>query len=90
MAQPNWYRVCVGCGHARPKKELLRIVKRQDDQLEVDLDQRKPGRGAYICPTTACALSAKTKRGFNRSFHLEVNQHFFEHLIQQVKQIEQR
>ena len=88
MAQPNWFRICVGCGKARHKKELLRIVKCQDNHLEIDVDQKKPGRGAYICPTTECANLAKTTLGFNRSFHIDVAQTFYDTLIQQVKQIE--
>jgi len=88
MAQPNWYRICVGCGQARHKKELLRIVRCQDNHLEIDFEQKMPGRGAYICPNPECAKLAKTKRGFNRSYHTEVDRTFYDQLIQQVKKIE--
>lgn len=88
MAQPNWYRICVGCGQARHKKELLRIVKCQDNHLEIDFEQKKSGRGAYICPDMECAKSAKSKSGFNRSFRIEVEQTFYEQLLQGIKQIE--
>ena len=84
MAQPNWFRRCVGCGEARHKKELLRIVKFPDNHLELDPDQNKPGRGAYICPKIDCAKQAKINRGFNRSFRMEVEPAFYERLIKEV------
>jgi predicted RNA-binding protein YlxR (DUF448 family) len=85
MAQPNWFRVCVGCGQARHKKELLRIVRCQDNYLEIDFDQKKPGRGAYICPNTECAMLAKKKHGFNRPFLIEVDSVFYNQIIQVVR-----
>ena len=88
MARPNWSRICVGCGQARHKKELLRIVKCQDDHLEIDFEQNKPGRGAYICSDIKCAELAKTKNGFQRSFRVEVEHSFYDQLIQGIKQIE--
>lgn len=88
MAQPNWFRICVGCGQSRHKKELLRIVRDQLNQFEIDIEQKKPGRGAYICPNSECAILAKTKRGLNRSFRREVDQIIYDQLIQMVNQIE--
>lgn len=88
MAQPNCFRICVGCGQPRHKSELLRIVRIDDHQFEIDVEQKKPGRGAYICPTRTCAILAKKKQGFNRSFHQEVDQQLYELLFQRVKQSE--
>ena len=42
MAQPNWFRTCVGCGQAKHKKELLKIVKCQDNHLEIEGDIPAP------------------------------------------------
>jgi predicted RNA-binding protein YlxR (DUF448 family) len=80
MAQPNWFRICVGCGQAKHKKELLRIVKCPGNLLAIDLEQKKPGRGAYICRKMECVKLAKKKRGFNRSFGMEVEQKFYDQL----------
>ena len=84
MAQPNWFRICVGCGQTKHKKELLRIAKCQDNHLEIDFEQKKPGRGAYICPEMECAKLANKKRGFNRSFGIEVDQAFYDQLYSVV------
>ena len=89
MAQPNLHRICVGCRGAKPKNELLRIVKSKNNQIEIDLNQDKPGRGAYVCPTIECAELAAQKRGFNWSFRCDVPKSFYQELIQQVNKIEQ-
>ena len=88
MALPNWYRICVGCGQARHKKELLRIVKCQDNYLDIDQHQKKPGRGAYICRNRQCAILAKKRHGFDRTFRMKIDPEFYERLIQQVEKFE--
>lgn len=47
-------RSCVVCRTRRPKQALVRIVRRPDGRLELDLEQQKPGRGAYLCPQPSC------------------------------------
>ena len=89
MAQPNWYRVCVGCGAAKHKNELLRIVKLPDNSLEIDHQKTKPGRGAYICHSEECARLAAKRRGLDRSFRMPIERQVYEQLIEQVKHIEQ-
>ncbi|NOZ60145.1 MAG: YlxR family protein [Calditrichaeota bacterium] len=88
MALPNWYRRCVGCGAGRDKREMLRVVKNKDQPPEPDLQQRKPGRGAYVCPSSQCVTLAKKKRGLERSFRCAFDDQIYEKLIQQVKTVE--
>ena len=88
MAQPNWYRKCVGCGQARHKRELLRIVRCPNNLLEIDPEQVKPGRGAYVCPNKQCALSVFKNHGFEKSFRIKVDALFYEQLLKQVEKNE--
>ena len=88
MAQPNWYRKCVACGNARPKNELLRIVKQKDKLLEIDFEQVKPGRGAYCCPRKECAMLAEKKYGLEKSYRCDIDRSFYKQLIKQVEKIE--
>lgn len=56
-------RMCVGCQATRPKKELIRIVRTPEGEIDVDPTGKKNGRGAYICPSLEClALAVKTKK----------------------------
>ena len=40
-------RQCVGCGEMKAKKELIRVIKTEEEVL-LDTTGRKKGRGAYI------------------------------------------
>jgi len=56
-------RRCVGCREMKPKKELIRIVRTPEGQITVDPTGKKPGRGAYVCPSVNCLAGAvKGKR----------------------------
>ena len=88
MAQPNWFRICVGCGKVFHKKELLRIVKLKNLQPEIDRRQIKPGRGAYVCPQKDCFLSARENYGLEKSFREEIDRSFYELLFQEVDKFE--
>jgi len=55
--------MCVGCRLMKPKKELLRVVRRPDEKIELDPTGKRSGRGAYICPDIECLNNAlKGKR----------------------------
>ena len=43
-------RQCVGCRNMKPKRELIRIIRTSEEEIQVDTTGKKNGRGAYICP----------------------------------------
>jgi uncharacterized protein len=49
-------RTCLGCRTPRPKRELVRLVRRPDGRVVVDADG--PGRGAYVCAEAGCVEKA--------------------------------
>ena len=56
-------RHCVGCGAAKSKSELMRVVRCPDGEVTVDFKGKKSGRGVYICHDAACFKKAvKSKR----------------------------
>lgn len=55
-------RTCVACGEVRPQRELVRLVRVTGGGVEVDPAGRKVGRGAYLCPASAC-WQAGLKKG---------------------------
>ena len=46
-------RTCVACRGIKANKDLIRLVNNAG-VVEVDLTRKKPGRGAYLCPTAQC------------------------------------
>jgi len=51
-------RTCVGCRAVLPKKELVRIVRDPEGEVDVDFTSKKSGRGVYVCPKRECLDSA--------------------------------
>jgi predicted RNA-binding protein YlxR (DUF448 family) len=63
-------RRCVACGVRAPKRVLRRHVL-VGERVIADPEQRRPGRGAYVC-SDACLARAIRTRAFHRAFRRAV------------------
>ncbi len=77
-------RQCIGCGSARPKKELVRVVKNAAGEISIDAVGKKPGRGAYLCPDPACLAKAQKKKALERAFEQQIPPEVYEELRRQL------
>lgn len=73
-------RSCVGCLESKPKKELIRIVRSPEGEISLDPVGKKPGRGAYICPSVECLKKARKGRKLEKSFSCEVSPEVYQAL----------
>ncbi len=64
-AEPE--RTCVGCRAARPKGEMVRIVRAPDGSTVLDPSGKRPGRGAYVCPNPECLDKAVRRKALDRA-----------------------
>lgn len=64
-------RTCIGCGAKRVKQKLLRIVRIPGKSLEIDIRQKRLGRGAYLCFEKSCLTKALKKKSLER--HLKIS-----------------
>jgi len=62
----------VGCRTVRDKRDLVRVVHTADDQFLLDPSGKLAGRGAYVCPSTACLTQAVKRKSFDRAFKQSV------------------
>ncbi len=60
-------RTCVGCREVKTKRELVRVVRTPDGNIELDSTGKKNGRGAYVCPTRDCWEKALTGKQLERT-----------------------
>ena len=81
-------RKCVGCGEMKPKKELLRILRTEDEGIVLDTTGKKNGRGAYICYSRDCFTKAVKNKGLERSFKQAVPAEVYGHLEKDMEKIE--
>ena len=56
-------RTCVACRRARPRTELVRVVRTPDDGVTVEETATTPGRGAYVCRDPDCITTATRDDG---------------------------
>lgn len=73
-------RTCLGCNEAKPKNELIRIVKQSDGKIFVDKTGKAEGRGAYICNNVECLKKAIKSKRLSRNFETEINNEIYESL----------
>jgi predicted RNA-binding protein YlxR (DUF448 family) len=57
----------VACRTSRPKRDLVRVVRRPDGGVTLDPTGRLPGRGAYLCADGSCWRLAMTKHALERA-----------------------
>ena len=73
-------RTCMSCNEKRTKKELIRIVKQKDGNVEVDKTGKMEGRGAYICNNIECLDKViKTKR-LERTLDIQISEETYKNL----------
>lgn len=78
-------RTCIGCNNAKPKKELIRIVKSSDGEVSIDFTGKKNGRGAYVCRDISCLeMAIKTKR-LSRTFEMPIENEVYEKLKVEIE-----
>ena len=65
-------RRCNGCGESKPKKELVRVVRAQEGTVSLELTGKKPGRGAYVCPSAACLAKARKAKRIERALEVSI------------------
>ena len=63
-------RTCVGTRTRAPRSSLLRVVA-LDGRVVVDATAMKPGRGAWLTPTTEAYESAVRRKAFRRALRLD-------------------
>ena len=81
-------RKCTGCGEMKPKKELIRVLKTQEEQVELDTTGRKNGRGAYLCNSIACFQKARKTKGLERSLQMKIPDEIYDVLEKELITVE--
>ena len=77
-------RQCVGCRVQKTKPEFIRVVKSPEGEITLDFKGKKPGRGAYLCPQSACLKRARKSRALERAFAEPIPEMVYESLEAQM------
>ena len=79
-------RTCIGCNEAKPKRELIRVVKTAEGDVSIDFTGRANGRGAYICNNVECLEKAVKTRRLSRAFSMQIDMQIYEDLRKTIEE----
>ncbi|MGB9779339.1 RNase P modulator RnpM [Caldanaerobacter sp.] len=78
-------RMCLGCQEMKPKKELIRIVRRAHDSVvQIDPTGKVSGRGAYICRKVECLEKAFKHKRLEKALEVPISQEIYEQLKREI------
>ena len=78
-------RQCMGCRERKAKKELIRVVRTTDGTVRLDFSGKLNGRGAYLCPDTACLQKAQKAKSLERALEVPIPQEVYDRLIKEME-----
>lgn len=73
-------RTCIGCNTKKDKKDLIRIVKNKNEQINIDITGKMDGRGIYICKNEECLNKAIKNKRISRTFEMEISNTIYDNL----------
>ena len=76
-------RTCVVTKEKLPKKELLRIVKFEDN-ITVDPSGKLNGKGCYLKKDKDVVLEAKSKKILNKVFEMDIDDKIYEEILENI------
>ncbi len=79
-------RKCLATNERLAKKELIRVVKNNENKVFVDLTGKANGRGAYIKKSLEAVEIARKKKCFQRALECEIDDSVFEELIKIINE----
>lgn len=78
-------RHCLGCNESKLKKELVRVVRSPEGEISLDLVGKKPGRGAYLCPSAQCLAKARKAKRLERALDTQIPPEVYESIEREIE-----
>jgi Predicted nucleic-acid-binding protein implicated in transcription termination len=78
-------RQCVGCRDMKTKKEMIRVIKTSEGEIELDVTGKQNGRGAYMCAKQECLQQAIRSKGLERSLKQGIPREVYERLEREME-----
>jgi predicted RNA-binding protein YlxR (DUF448 family) len=79
-------RSCIACRETKPKRELVRVVRIDETNVEVDRTGKKNGRGAYFCPAVECWELGQKRKALNHALSMTVSSDNWDELLSYARE----
>ena len=80
MQKKQPQRTCMGCNQKKDKKDLVRIVKNKENQINIDKTGKLQGRGAYICNNIECLDKVIKSKRLEKALETKISSEIYESL----------
>ena len=80
MQKKQPQRTCMGCNQKKDKKDLIRIVKNKQNEINVDKTGKMQGRGAYICNDINCLEKVIKNKRLEKALETKITQEIYENV----------
>ena len=77
----------MACRKIKAKRELVRLVRTPEGDIEIDITGKKAGRGAYLCPAVECWETALKGNQLEHTLRSSLTQEEREQLIKRGKDL---
>ena len=78
-------RQCMGCRERMEKRQLIRVVRTPEGNVQLDFSGKCNGRGAYICPKAECLKKAQKSKALDRNLEVEIPQEVYDRLTREIE-----
>ena len=79
-------RQCLGCNQHKPKRELMRVVRKPDGQVQLDFAGKVSGRGAYICRDIKCFRKARKSRRIEANLAITIPEEIYDAMEREIEE----
>jgi len=79
-------RTCLGCRQVKAKRELIRIVRTPEGNIEIDITGKKAGRGTYLCPNLECWEAGLKGNRLDYALHTNLSEDSREQLMKHAEE----
>ena len=70
----------MGCNTKKDKKDLIRIVKNNKNEITIDKTGKIEGRGAYICNSVQCLEKVIKSKRLEKSLDIKISEEIYSNL----------
>ena len=78
-------RQCMGCRERKEKRQMIRVVRTTEGDVQLDFSGKLNGRGAYICPNPECLQKARKSKSLDRSLEVTIPETVYERLAAEME-----
>ena len=78
-------RQCMGCRERKEKRQMIRVVRTPEGNVNLDFSGKMNGRGAYICPNPECLKKALRSKALDRSLEVTIPEEVYARLEKEME-----